>query len=314
MTVMTETLSRSENGVTPAAAGGLGQLEKAAGSADDSVGSRPVVSIVLPYYNPGDRLRSTVEGLVEVLSASVTSFEIITVSDGSTDGSPFTLGGFSENVVRRAGYATNVGKGHALRTGLALSRGRYVGFIDADGDISPEFVVQFVTCMETENPDIVIGSKNHPESNVQWTPLRHFYSTAHQFMIRRLFRLSVGDTQVGIKLMDRRVVAEVLPLLRESRFALDLELLVLAQRLGYTRVVEAPVAIEERVGSTISLKRAWRLFADTVGLFMRLSVRHGYDPGIASRPHDVQAQFTGAPASAPVPLPAVVALPDQMPA
>ena len=51
----------------------------------------------------------------------------------------------------------------------------------------------------------------------------------------------------------------------------------MARHLGYTRVVEAPVRIEERSGSTISLKRAWRLLADTLGIFVRLSVRHAYD-------------------------------------
>jgi hypothetical protein len=163
--------------------------------------------------------------------------------------------------------------------------------------------------MEAEDWDIIVGSKNHPESSVHWTPLRRFYSGAHQFLIRRLFRLDIRDTQVGIKLMDRRVAADVLPLLRESRFALDLELLVLAQRLGYTRIVEAPVCIEERLASTISVKRAWRLFADSVGLFARLSVWHEYDADLASGVRE-ESLF----AEAPVRTAASAVVPDQMPA
>jgi hypothetical protein len=137
--------------------------------------------------------------------------------------------------------------------------------------------------MCAEEPDMIIGSKRHPGSSVHWTPLRRIYSWSHQYLIRQLFSLEVKDTQVGIKLMRRSVVTDVVPLLRESRFALDLELLVVAQRLGYTRVREAPVEIEERAGSTISVKRAWRLLADTVGIFYRLSVRHHYDAAIACR-------------------------------
>ena len=249
-------------------------------AADGPVGDRPIVSVVIPYYNPGGRLRSTVEHVVRVLDASGISFEIITVSDGSTDGSPCSLEGLPESAVRRVAYATNVGKGHALRTGLALCRGDYVGFIDADGDISPEFLTSFVVAMQVEEPDMVVGSKRHPGSSVHWTPLRRLYSWGHQTLIRRLFSLDVKDTQVGIKLMRRRVVTDVLPMLRESRFALDLELLVLAQRLGHTHIIEAPVEIEERSGSTISVHRAWRLLADTVGIFVRLSVRHQYDAAI----------------------------------
>ncbi len=241
------------------------------------------VSIVVPYYNPGDRLRRTVEDMVRVLDASGMTFEIITVSDGSTDGSPFTLEGFPESVVRRVTFDTNVGKGHALREGLALGRGRYLGFIDADGDISPELLAPFVSIMRAEQPDIIIGSKRHPDSSVHYPPLRRLYSWTYQHLIGLLFRLQVKDTQVGIKLVDRAVIADVLPLLRESRFALDLELLVLARRLGYTRIVEAPVRIEERFGSTISLKAVWLLLLDTLAFFVRYSVRHDYDAALASR-------------------------------
>lgn len=241
------------------------------------------VSIVVPYYNPGDRLRATVEDMVRVLDASGMTFEIITVSDGSTDGSPFTLADFPESVVRRISFETNVGKGHALRAGLGMGRGRYLGFIDADGDISPEFLASFVSIMRTLEPDIIIGSKRHPESSVHYPPLRRLYSWGYQRLIHLLFRLNVKDTQVGIKLVDRRVIADVLPLLRESRFALDLELLVLARRLGYTRIVEAPVRIQERFGSSISMKAVWLLLIDTLGLFVRFSIRHEYDPAIRAR-------------------------------
>ena len=241
------------------------------------------VSIIVPFYNPGDRLRTTVEQLVSVLHASGISFEIIAVSDGSNDGSPLTLEEFPESVVRRVSYASNVGKGFALRTGLGMGRGRYLGFIDADGDISPDFMAAFVSIMRAEGPDIVVGSKRHPDSSGHNSTLRRLYSLGHQSLTRILFRLKVRDTQVGIKLVDRRVVADVLPLLRENRFALDLEFLVLAQRLGYVHVVEAPVCIEERSNSTVSMKSAWRLLKDTLGIYVRLSVRHEYDHGIASR-------------------------------
>lgn len=241
------------------------------------------VTIVVPYYNPGASLRSTVEHMVRVLAASGMTFEIITVSDGSTDGSPFTLEGFPESVVRQVSLPTNTGKGHALRTGLGMGRGRYLGFIDADGDISPEFLASFVSVMQSEKPDIIIGSKRHPGSSVHYPPLRRLYSWGYQRLIQLLFHLNVKDTQVGIKLVDHAVIFEVLPLLRESRFALDLELLVLARRLGYTRIVEEPVRIKERFGSTISLKAVWLLLVDTIGLFVRYSVRREYDEALAAR-------------------------------
>jgi glycosyltransferase involved in cell wall biosynthesis len=268
------------------------------------------VSVVVPYYNPGERLRRTVEDLVRVLDGCGLSYELITVSDGSTDGSPFTLAGFPDHVVRRVSYATNVGKGHALRVGLSMGQGRYLGFIDSDGDISPELLPSFLSIMEDEEPDMVVGSKRHRESSVHYTPVRRLYSRLHQGLVRLLFGLNVRDTQVGIKLVDRRVVADVLPLLREDRFALDLELLVLAQRLGYTRIVEAPVRIEERVGSTVSLKAARRLLADTLRVFVRTSVLHEYDTDPASQASGIDCSE----GVSPVDVLEVTSLPGQIPA
>lgn len=242
------------------------------------------ISIVVPYYNPGDRLRPTVEHVLRVLSASETTFEVITVSDGSTDGSPNSLGGLPEQLVRQVGYPVNAGKGHALRLGFGQARGNYVGFIDADGDISPEFLSEFVATMQSESPDIIIGTKRHPASVVTNSGLRRFYSCGYQSLVRVLFSLHVKDTQVGIKLINRRVVDDLLPLLRENRFALDLELLVLANMHGFTRIVEAPVRIEKRSGSTISIKAIRCLLADTLAIYWRASVRHDYEPVVAPSP------------------------------
>ena len=59
----------------------------------------------------------------------------------------------------------NVGKGHALRRGLGLGHGRYLGFIDADGDISPDLLASFVSIIHAEGPTSssgVSGTRNPP--------------------------------------------------------------------------------------------------------------------------------------------------------
>jgi hypothetical protein len=124
--------------------------------------------------------------------------------------------------------------------------------------------------MESFNCDAVVGSKRHPMSNVHYPALRRFQSLVYQLLIRALFRVRVRDTQTGLKLFRRHVLEEAVPLLAIKRFAFDLELLVVARQLGYTKVMEAPVDLNYRFESTADIKAAWRVLWDTAAIFYRL--------------------------------------------
>ena len=67
-----------------------------------------------------------------------------------------------------------------------------------------------------------------------------------------------------------------LPLLAIKRFAFDLELLVVARQLGYTKVVEAPISLEYQFESTVNLRSAWRVLWDTAAIFYRLRILRYY--------------------------------------
>jgi glycosyltransferase involved in cell wall biosynthesis len=269
--------------------GGQGHGRGTAGTHPATTGAAPAlpaaeldVTVVMPYYNPGDRLRSTVERAVEVLRASGVSFEVVTVSDGSTDGSETTLDDVAPDVVTRVVLPSRGGKGQAVRAGLERGRGRYLGFIDADGDVPPELLGDFVEVVRTERPDVVLGSKRHRSSQVVYPPARRLYSWGYQQLVRLLFQLDVRDTQAGIKLVRRDVLIDVLPSMVEQGYAFDLELLVLARFHGYRHLVEAPVRIGLRFTSTVSLRVVGEMLRDTMAIWWRLRVRHAY--GTPHRP------------------------------
>jgi len=228
------------------------------------------LTVVVPYYNPGPRLCPNVEQLVEVLASAGVSFEVITVSDGSTDGSTEAMAALAHAAVRRVTLNRNWGKGQALRVGLAMGRGRYLGFIDADGDVAPDVLAPLASIMRAYQPDIILGSKRHPMSVVDYPALRRFYSWGYQQLIRVLFRLRVRDTQTGVKLVRREVLAAVLPRMVEKGFAFDLELFVVARHLGYQRLFEAPVRLGERFTSTISSAAVLHMLVDTLAIWRRL--------------------------------------------
>lgn len=243
------------------------------------------LTVVIPFFNPGPRLAQHVRDVTRMLEESGLSFEILAVSDGSTDRSEETLASQTSDKLRLICLSKNQGKGAALRVGLAEGRGEYLGFIDGDGDIPPASLRNLLDVIGGQRPDVIFGSKRHPDSDVIYPMLRRIYSWGYQQLNHLLFRLPVRDTQTGVKVVRRDVLAEVLPRMVEKRFAFDLELFVVARQLGYTHFVEVPVSIRERFTSTVSWRSVRATLIDTAAIFYRLRLLHFYsrDRGIARR-------------------------------
>jgi glycosyltransferase involved in cell wall biosynthesis len=245
------------------------------------------LSIIVPFYNPGPRFRAHLSEIVDVLTSFGRSFEVIAVSDGSTDGSQNQVASVDPRV-RLISLPSNRGKGAALRIGMAEARGTYVGFIDADGDLPADLIPSLVVLAEHDGADVVLGSKRHPGSVVIYPPLRRAYSMIYQLLVLVLFNLPVRDTQTGLKLIRRQVMLDVVPRMVEKRFAFDLELLVVASRLGYRRFIEVPVVIGERFSSTVSLRTVRGMVQDTLAIFYRLRIMRWYDHA----PHPSRSRST----------------------
>ncbi len=253
----------------------IDEVVEAAGPAEHRL------SVVLPCHNGGDGLADVLAALAEELAQ--VDHEVVVVSDGSTDRTVEIARSFGAMVID---HRDRRGKGHALRAGLAVASGEYVAFMDADGDISPSAIRPFLTLMRLYEPDIVLGSKRHPLSEIEYPLLRRMLSWTYHKITRVLFRVNVRDTQTGMKLLRRDVLTAVLPLMLEKRYAFDLELLVVAKRLGYTRVFEAPIAIDYRFSSQIDTRQAMGILADSIGIFYRRYVLNTYGPK-ARRVHAV---------------------------
>jgi glycosyltransferase involved in cell wall biosynthesis len=232
------------------------------------------VTVVIPFFNPGAALRGTVLAVIEYLAAADVSFEVIAVSDGSTDSSADTITDLPHTRVLI--NPTNQGKGAALRRGFAAAGGAWIGFIDADGDINPRHLVDYLDHARAGGRAGVYADKRHTNSDSCASGLRKAISLTYSTFISGLFRLGIRDTQTGCKIFRRDVVAELLPRLHERRFALDLELFVAARAAGITDFVAAPVNLESRVnGSTIRRKCIVRALIDTFAVYGRHHVRTG---------------------------------------
>jgi glycosyltransferase involved in cell wall biosynthesis/O-antigen/teichoic acid export membrane protein len=242
------------------------------------------LTLVVPFYNPGSRLGKHIGEIIDVLSSSDISYEILAVSDGSTDQSEEQLAAISSDLLTLVRFEENQGKGAALRAGLSKGRGEYLGFIDGDGDLPANLLSNLLEIIDREHPDIIFGSKRHSRSEVVYPPLRRIYSWGYQQLNRALFHLPVRDTQTGVKVIRRDVLAAVLPRMVEKRFAFDLELFVVARQQGFRNFVEMPVSIGQRFSSTVSLRSVRNMLLDTFAIFYRLRVLHFYERDIRGKP------------------------------
>jgi glycosyltransferase involved in cell wall biosynthesis len=204
--------------------------------------------------------------------------ELIVVCDGSTDGTAERAKAVGDHRVRVLRYEVNQGKGIAVNCGLAHARGRLVGWLDSDRDIDPDVIVEAAHRFERSPAvDAVIGSKRHPQSQVNYPLIRRLYSWGFQLLVRMLFRVRVRDTQVGAKLFRREMLDTVVPLLLIKRYAYDLELLAVGAEFGFDRIDEIPVHLDYRFsGSGITNAAVRSMFVDTLAIAYRIHIRHWY--------------------------------------
>jgi glycosyltransferase involved in cell wall biosynthesis len=251
------------------------------------------LSVVVPAYQEGDRILENLLEIADTLASFSPSWEIVLVDDGSRDATRAEAVKAQARIpgLRVLSYPRNRGKGFALRHGARHARGDLVAFLDADLELHPQQLPVLIEILSRQGADLVVGSKRHPRStshaSSQGFPLsRRILSALYFSLVKLMFRLPVRDTQAGLKLFRRHVLSDVLPAVRTTRFAFDLDLLVHAHRAGY-RVAEAPVAARFlRATSRLQLRDMWRIWADTLALYCR--VHTAWRPLRMKRPVSVE--------------------------
>ncbi|HWS31445.1 MAG TPA: glycosyltransferase family 2 protein [Actinoplanes sp.] len=231
------------------------------------------LTVVIPFYNCGPVVARTIQEVRAVLTAAGIGYEIIAVNDGSTDGSQR----FAANVpgVRLIDNRTNSGKGNALHQGFAAARGAWVGFIDADGDIAAHHLATYLEMAREGDHSAVYADKRHARSTSSASAARKLLSITFSTVVTGAFLLKVKDTQTGCKIFRRDVLAEILPHLREQRFACDLEFFVAAKAAGFSDPQPAPVEVNTAAnGSTVSTNSIIRTLRDTFDVLKRHRAGH----------------------------------------
>ena len=239
-------------------------------------------SVVMPFYRLASAAEKNLKAVADLFEEHRVEVELVPVDDGSCDGTDGEFSRIAENwnysfvrltpvVCRR-----NSGKGAALRAGFEASKGDFIMLLDGDLDIHPRQTPAFFKTMVENDADIVIGSKRHRESDVQYPWHRRIVSWCYFTLVKIFVGLPVTDTQTGMKLFKRKVLGEALSRMLVKTYAFDLELLAIAHSRG-AKIAEAPVVIRfgEKFGA-LSAKTVKSMAWDSLAVFYRLRVLRYY--------------------------------------
>ena len=238
-----------------------------------------LLSIVIPAYKQEKTIVKNIEIIESALMTLPYKYEIVVVVDGFVDETYKKVKKIKNPSVKVFGYKENKGKGFAVKYGIQKASGDIIGFIDSGFDINPTGIAILLNYMKLHGADIIVGSKTHPDSEVEYPLYRRIISFGGRLITKVLFGFSVQDTQVGLKIFKRRVAKDVFPRLLVKKFAFDIEMLAVANVLGYTKIYEAPVKLSFEAGSIsvgklslILLKTLW----DTLAIFYRIKILKYY--------------------------------------
>ena len=247
-------------------------------AANACLGPSGCLSIIMPAYGLEKVIAENIEAVCGLLRGQI-PFEVVPVDDGSRDATAAAIQQEAErhpHEVTPVFVKVNAGKGNALRRGFAASRGSHILLLDGDLDLSPSKISVFFDVMKREEAAIVIGSKRHPDSVVDYPWHRRLASGIYFALVRLLVGLPVTDTQVGMKLFRRDALQWSFDRMLVKAFAFDLEVLSIAHAKGF-KVAEAPIHLQfgGKLGC-LSWSNVKQVMKDTLAIFYRLRVLRYY--------------------------------------
>lgn len=239
-----------------------------------------LISIIVPAYKQEKTIIKDIKNLEESIASIKIPYEIIVVVDGFVDKTYEKVQELKSKKIKILGYKENLGKGYAVKFGVQQANGDLIGFIDAGMDVDPAEIAVAIDLLRLSNADIVVGSKLHPDSKVNYPFERRIMSWGYRALTHIMFGFSVRDTQVGMKIFKKKAARDIFTKILVKKFAFDIEVLAVAYSLGYS-IVESPININFQQKNTISSTNFWKVIFsmlwDTTAVFYRLKLKHYYD-------------------------------------
>ncbi|WP_432136664.1 MULTISPECIES: glycosyltransferase [unclassified Streptomyces] len=228
----------------------------------------PVLDVVVPVYNEEKDLGPCVERLHEHLVRTFPyPFRITVADNASTDTTPEMARRLAARLPEvRSVRLDQKGRGRALRAVWSASDAPVLAYMDVDLSTDLNALLPLVAPLISGHSDLAIGSRLARSARVVRGPKREFVSRSYNLILRGSLQARFSDAQCGFKAIRRDVARVLLPLVEDTGWFFDTEMLVLAERAGL-RIHEVPVDWVDDPDSTVhivrtateDLKGVWRV-------------------------------------------------------
>jgi dolichyl-phosphate beta-glucosyltransferase len=217
----------------------------------------PRTSLIVPAYNEVNSIAQTIEQITVYFEKRQSAYEIIVSADGN-DGTRELVADMAQTDprIKVIGSTARRGKGYGIRQGVALARGKIIGFVDADNKTPIEEYDKVEPLLRT-GYDIVIGSRGLPDALIEqpqpW--YRRLGSIGFGIFMHTVVGLrDIPDTQCGFKFFQHYVALDLFKRQRIDGYMFDVEILYLARQAGY-RIGQVPVRWRDDGDSRLALVR-----------------------------------------------------------
>ena len=201
----------------------------------------PVLDVVVPVLDEEADLGPCVRRLHAHLSRFPFRCRITVADNASTDATPQVAAALAAELpdVRHVRLEQK-GRGRALKHVWSTSDAQVLAYMDVDLSTDLAALLPLVAGLLSGHSDVAIGSRLARGSHVVRGPKREFISRCYNLLLHGTLRVRFTDAQCGFKAIRADVARHLLPLVEDTGWFFDTEVLVLAERSGL-RIQEIPV-------------------------------------------------------------------------
>src|SRR3989338_8101429 len=201
---------------------------------------KPDISLVIACYNQANHLEQNIHRIESILQRTKYSYEFLLIDDASQDDTAEIIKKITENkeIFSAFFHNKNVGRGGTVREGLLKARGTYIGFLDIDLEVHPQYLFSLITALE-EGADVATVKRVYKWDFSLNFLIRTILSVIYKKIVKVVLQLPYDDTETGFKFFNRQKTASFITQSENNGWFWDTEIMAIAHHSNL-KVVELP--------------------------------------------------------------------------